>query len=286
MTEEYLDACMEVIKFELKIQRKSKGWFYKEMSTRTLWYENDKTPVTFCGSTKTVERYLNRKVDAGKDHHMFMLASGRVLGLYEWELIEMIDIYLSKAGKTINEEMYKKSIHDPACAYRPVANRLANSLRNSMFTEGDKNSALLNCLDEVIKQSSRKEDLKNTIALYNVLMDFTPKMQWFWLKCMAEFYDNDKAYFTKINKKISKIKVTLNTTNDFRLLLKIKSDDIKQWNHLTIEQYKKNRETVKVKFFLCAFIFCGLKEKEKELFLEIAIKYTFLKKTKGVLELE
>lgn len=277
-----LIICLELIKLEIKSRKEekyTKNRFFEEMQEQKINNE------FFCQNTRTLERYLNNSKDSGKRFKDFIRLSIQVLGFLECEMLEMIEIYKeicsSMELETVTMEMYKNCIRPQALVFRQIMYRytkLPNRLK-----EDNRNLALVKELDHLIKKSFVASRMSDIIALYNVLNDVSPRMLYFWQRCMAEMYCENIAYISAVDKKISNIKVNLNTTKDYRLLLKIKSDIMKECNHLSLEEYKKNPEKVNGKILLCAVVYYQLKDKDRELFLEIAIKYTFLKKTKGIL---
>lgn len=230
-------------------------------------------------SERTIRRYLSGSDDAGKDYQIFLQLSLKVLELYEVEMLEMIELYLAKEDETVTFEIYEKEIRPQALEFRRI--KYSPKYKEIKYEFFDRNSKIVDILTKFIDKSY-KGDLSKIIALYNMIYSFSPKMKLFWIICLYEI-ELDETYFTKLDKKISAIKVNLFTTKDYRLLLEINSNNLKRSSPLNLKKYKDKLNDINGLYLFCAVQYFNLNCKYRTLFLEIALKYTFLKKTKGIL---
>ncbi len=144
--------------------------------------------------------------------------------LYEVEMLEMIELYLAKEDETVTFEIYEKEIRPQALEFRRI--KYSPKYKEIKYEFFDRNSKIVDILTKFIDKSY-KGDLSKIIALYNMIYSFSPKMKLFWIICLYEI-ELDETYFTKLDKKISAIKVNLFTTKDYRLLLEINSNNLKR----------------------------------------------------------
>lgn len=269
----------EIIKMEIQYKNKLGKYtlqeFYRDMTQKDI---NGKS-----FSERTVRRYLSGSNDAGKDYKIFLRLSLEVLELYEVEMLEMIKLYLDKEDGTVTFEIYEKEIRSPALEFRQhvITILCSPKYKETEYEFLDRNSKIVDILKRFIDKS-HKRDLNQIIALYNTIYCFSDKMKLFWIICLYEI-ELSENYFIKLDKKISTIKVNLSTTKDYRLLLEINSGDLKRSSPLNIEKYKEKSNDINGLYLFCAVQYFNLKCKYRALFLEIALKYTFLKKTKGIL---
>ena len=270
-----IDISREIIKIEIQYKKKSEKYtlqkFYTKMATEDI------DGKSF--SERTIRRYLSGSDDAGKDYQIFLQLSLKVLELYEVEMLEMIELYLAKEDETVTFEIYEKEIRPQALEFRRI--KYSPKYKEIKYEFFDRNSKIVDILTKFIDKSY-KGDLSKIIALYNMIYSFSPKMKLFWIICLYEI-ELDETYFTKLDKKISAIKVNLFTTKDYRLLLEINSNNLKRSSPLNLKKYKDKLNDINGLYLFCAVQYFNLNCKYRTLFLEIALKYTFLKKTKGIL---
>lgn len=274
MNDKEINISREIIKMEIQYKKKTEKYTLQKFYTQMV--EKDIDGKSF--SERTIRRYLSGSDDAGKDYRIFLQLSLKVLKLYEVEMLEMIELYLSKEDETVTFEIYEKEIRPQALEFRRHKNTILCSRK---YKEIDRNSKIVDILTKFIDKSY-KGDLSKIIALYNMIYCFSPKMKLFWIICLHEI-ELDETYFEKLDKKISAIRVTLFTTEDYKLLLEINSNDIKKSSPLNLEKYKEKPKDINGLYLFCAVQYFNLNCKYRTLFLEIALKYTFLKKTKGIL---
>lgn len=273
LAEMYMEPLRMVIEFELKHQKMKHETFYQKMTEVKL--EDD----FFKGSTSTIRRYLKGDKLAGKDTYDFFRASSRVLNFSECALLEMMEFYLFFSEKeTVTQETYENYIRIKGVKYdENLLNFLQSKEYRKMKIEATPKMQLCEIMKKFVNRQSMGV-LTKLISLYNSFAKLTKEMKLFWEDCMMEWLNCDDEFFDVLDGKITNTKVTPRFTPDFWILIEIKNGGTKQTKSLTMDMYRNHTDDVNWEYFFCVAAYYKLSDKDKDKFIEIALKYSFLKR--------